>query len=95
MPRSAWGLELITDEDWQARAACGPDTAELFWPAFGQGRPPNVLPKAAKAALDICASCPVKRQCLEHAATNPEPYPRIAGGRLWMGRKGNGRPWTI
>ena len=34
MPRSAYGLELIRDEDWQASAACTPEVAELFWPAY-------------------------------------------------------------
>jgi len=94
VPRSAYGLELVRDEDWQTRAACTPDTAELFWPTFGHGRPPIDLPKAAKTAIEICSSCPVRRQCYDHAAATPEPYPRIAGGHLWMGRRSGGRPWT-
>lgn len=86
MRKSAWGLELITDDDWQARAACGPDTAELFWPSY-MYRQPTRLTSDTKVALRICRGCPVQRECYVHAASHPEPYPRVAGGRLWMGRE--------
>ena len=87
MPRSAYGLELIRDEDWQASAACTPDTAELFWPAYTY-RQPQRITSDIKTALRICHECPVKAECYRHAVEHPEPYPRVAGGRLWMGREG-------
>jgi len=89
VPRSAYGLELVRDEDWQARAACGPDTAELFWPTFVY-RQPVRLGSDTKTALRICHTCPVKTECYRHAVDHPEPYPRVAGGRLWMGRGDRG-----
>jgi Transcription factor WhiB len=86
MPRSAYGLEAVRDEDWRTRAACTPDVAELFWPTY-MYRQPTRLTSDTKVALRICHTCPVERLCYQDAVDHPEPYPRVAGGRLWMGRK--------
>lgn len=78
--RSAWGLEVDREMDWRQRAACGPDTAELFFVEYehvGRG-----LTKANQSALRICHGCPVRAQCDQDAQRHPEPYTRIAGGRV-------------
>ena len=50
---------------WTARAACiGTDT-EIFYP---------VTPDEEAEALSICATCPVRAQCLDYAVRNREPY---------------------
>lgn len=53
------------DGDWLAdpRVACREQDPELFFPAGHEG--PSVL--QAAAAKQVCASCPLRRQCLEYA----------------------------
>jgi WhiB family redox-sensing transcriptional regulator len=55
---------LIRDE-WSTSAACAPYDPELWWV-----EDPNDL--ARKIALEVCESCPVQRDCLQHALTTPE-----------------------
>lgn len=50
--------ELLSRPAWMARAACRGEPLELFFPERGQSTAP------AKA---ICARCPVREECLEHA----------------------------
>ncbi len=58
--------------DWQLKAACrGEDPNIFFHPEGERGSARAARDAAAKA---ICASCPVIRQCAEHALQVREPY---------------------
>lgn len=58
--------------DWQLQAACrGKDPNIFFHPEGERGAARERRVAAAKA---ICASCPVMRECSEHALTVREPY---------------------
>ena len=48
----------MASQDWRARAACRNSDVELFFPASEEGAGP------AKA---VCATCPVRHDCLEWA----------------------------
>lgn len=52
-------------EDWRHSAACAGTDPEAFFP--GRGR-------VAKAARRVCAACPVRRECLEHALASGERF---------------------
>ena len=49
--------------DWRAHAACRHEDPELFFPP---GRGEAAVDQIA-AAKDVCARCPVRRECLEFA----------------------------
>ncbi|MCF3119002.1 WhiB family transcriptional regulator [Streptomyces arenae] len=51
--------------DWLRRAACRNADPELFFPVGAQG--PAL--RDVRAAKRICASCPVRRECLDWALT--------------------------
>lgn len=58
--------------DWQLQAACrGMATDVFFHPDRERGDARERREAQAKA---VCASCPVRRECLEHALTVREPY---------------------
>ncbi len=70
--------------EWTARAACAGCDQDLFFPRKNYGRRghgPTVL--AAKA---ICATCPVREECLEHALTRPEVEGLWGGLTAWERR---------
>lgn len=71
--------DLIGAQDWHARAACSTYDPDLWWIED----PKDV---GHKIALDVCASCPVQRQCLEHAMETPERE-GIWGGKMAHERK--------
>ena len=50
---------------WTQRAACRGTDTDIFFPAS---------PEEEAEALSICATCPVRAQCLEHAIRNRETY---------------------
>ena len=50
---------------WQADAACRDADAEVFFSLDEQRQ---------QEALALCADCPVRRECLEHALANGEQY---------------------
>jgi WhiB family redox-sensing transcriptional regulator len=50
---------------WTDRAACRGTDTEIFFPA-------NAEEEAE--ALSICATCPVRAQCLDYAVRNRETY---------------------
>lgn len=82
MARSSWGLDTARDE-WRMHAECTPETAELFFVAPGNGRVGSQHVSAGnRAALEICARCPVTEQCLADALAHPAPVGRIAGGQV-------------
>ena len=61
------------DDCWQARAACRGPQASVFFP------PPQFERKEDREAREsqaksICASCPVRRACLEYAVRIREPH---------------------
>jgi WhiB family transcriptional regulator, redox-sensing transcriptional regulator len=56
----------VTAVDWRDRAACGPSTARLFDPIDIDDRRGDDYGAARHArARAICASCPVRIQCLD------------------------------
>lgn len=59
---------MIDRQDWSARGACRGEDPELFWP-IGSGIGVQAQIAAAKR---VCARCPVRRGCREHALAKPE-----------------------
>ena len=58
--------------EWQYDGACrGTDPMTFFHPEGERGPSREQRDRAAKA---ICATCPVQRQCAEHALAVREPY---------------------
>lgn len=49
------------DTQWMARGNCADESPSLFFPSDGVG---------VEVARRICATCPVKDDCLEHALVN-------------------------
>ena len=50
---------------WTEQAACRGAGTETFYPA---------TPDEEAEALSICATCPVRAQCLDYAVRNHETY---------------------
>lgn len=63
--------------DWQYAAACRDADPRLFFAAENERGGARRLRETA--ARRFCGSCPVTRQCLEHAVTVREPYGIWAG----------------
>ena len=57
-PRHGHTAPTPVAESWHDLAACGETSTELFYPPSGAGSGP------AKA---VCARCPVRAACLDHA----------------------------
>ena len=57
--------------DWQLAAHCRGQT-ELFFHPHGEREPRRSAREAAAKAL--CARCPVRRECADHALLMAEPY---------------------
>ena len=49
------------DTEWMARGNCAEEPPAMFFPSDGVG---------VEIARRICATCPVKEPCLEHALVN-------------------------
>jgi len=64
--------------EWQHRAACRGEEASVFFHDDDEREPAKSY--RTRAALKICAVCPVKQQCLDHAVSVPEVY-GIWGGK--------------
>lgn len=65
-------LRLVRDGEWLDRAACANEDVSLFYDHDREtfdGRQSRVL-----IAKSICESCPVRKECLETAIANEEPY---------------------
>ena len=71
--------DLIGAQEWHARAACATYDPDLWWIE-------DTRDLGHKIALDVCASCPVQPQCLEHALAVPE-RDGIWGGKMAHERK--------
>jgi WhiB family redox-sensing transcriptional regulator len=64
---------LHADELWQAKAACrGPQTSLFFPPSHFERKDDKELRESRAKA--ICATCPVRRSCLEYALRIKEPH---------------------
>ena len=50
---------------WKDQAACSGTDTEIFYPANSDEE---------AEALSICATCPVRAQCLDYAIRNRETY---------------------
>jgi WhiB family redox-sensing transcriptional regulator len=58
---------------WQTRAACRGEMGNDFYPpVHGERRPERRMREARAKA--VCASCPVRSECLETAVSNDERY---------------------
>ncbi|MFC5724667.1 WhiB family transcriptional regulator [Streptomyces gamaensis] len=66
---------------WQDNAACAGTDGEVFF-AKQRGQEKDIA--TAKA---ICADCPVRRQCLDHARSLPETF------GIWGGMTAYERGW--
>jgi len=58
--------------DWQMNGACRGEDPSLFFHPDGERGPAREAREAAAKA--ICAACPVRTMCAEHALTVREPY---------------------
>lgn len=66
--------------NWISQAACRGLDTELFYPEAGE---PTAM------AREVCDSCPVSVQCLEHAITNREQYGIWGGTSVRKRRNGS------
>lgn len=58
--------------DWQVDAACRGMDTDLFFHPYGERDPSRS--RRVQAAQRICASCPVRRACADHALAVGEAY---------------------
>lgn len=63
---------LPEPSSWQADAACRDADAETFF-SLDEAR--------QQEALEMCAACPVRQECLEHALAQGEQYGIWGGTR--------------
>ena len=57
---------------WHVRGACGPGVVELFFPAVAENA--SVKARRDARAKAVCAACPVRWECWEHALVHPEHF---------------------
>jgi len=75
----------MQDDLWQAKAACrGPHAAVFFPPSHFERKDEKELRE--NRAKAICATCPVKKPCLDYAIRIREPH-GIWGGLNEVERK--------
>ncbi len=73
------------EEAWQLKALCrGPQAFVFFAPAHAESKDERA--ERERIAKSMCASCPVKRPCLDYAVRIREPH-GIWGGLNEMERK--------
>lgn len=65
-------LFLYEDEPWKDRARCKDEDKALFFPHRGQSQ---------TRAKQLCAMCPVRRECEEYATRSNSTY-GIWGGKI-------------
>ena len=63
-PRPSWA--------WQAAAACRGKEVLLFFGPDGERQPEREIRE--RKAKTVCASCPVRSECLTYAISRPEKY---------------------
>lgn len=59
-------------DDWHDRASCRNKPTAWWYSELKDDN--NQITPAARKALVKCFACPVRRACLRHALTYPEPY---------------------
>ena len=64
---------LRTDDAWQVKAACRGPQAAVFFPPTSFERKDEKLDRERRAKA-ICATCAVKRPCLDYAIKIREPH---------------------
>ena len=64
LPRPNWG--------WQDAAACKGEDLLLFFGPDGERQPEREIRE--RKAKQVCASCPVRIECLNYAVARPEKY---------------------
>lgn len=75
MPERSW--------EWQEHAACRGHSSDLF---FGpEGEKAHERNEREKRAVVVCARCPVREKCAQHALGLPEIY-GVWGGTTESGR---------
>ena len=68
------------DDSWRADALCAGSDRVLFFPGHGM---------ANREAKRLCSLCPVRRQCLDYALSEPDLC--ITGTGIWAGTTPNER----
>lgn len=63
---------LAAEWEWQLRAGCRSMPVSMFYPPYGLRG--HMLTLHEIAAKQVCAQCPVRAACLNHAVTVGEPY---------------------
>lgn len=59
--------------DWQEQALCAGDSTGLFYPPLaGERKKAKVMRE--RRAKNLCAHCPVRQACLDHALRSDERY---------------------
>ncbi len=76
---------LRTDDVWQVKAACRGPQAAVFFPPASFERKDEKLDRERRAKA-ICATCAVRRPCLDYAVKIREPH-GIWGGLNEIERK--------
>jgi WhiB family redox-sensing transcriptional regulator len=69
---SAIGLSKRST-DWHDAASCRGEAGRDFYPPFGGERKRERVAREQRAKT-VCAVCPVRAQCLEHAIASGERY---------------------
>jgi WhiB family redox-sensing transcriptional regulator len=64
---------LRTEEVWQVKAACRGPQATVFFPPTSFERKDEKLDRERRAKA-ICATCAVRRPCLDYALKIREPH---------------------
>ena len=64
-------FDALDPEDWKDRGLCAQTDPEAFFPEKGQ---------STREAKKVCASCPVRAECLEFSLVNDERF-GIWGGK--------------
>jgi WhiB family redox-sensing transcriptional regulator len=75
----------ITEEVWQVKASCRGPQAAVFFPPTSLERKDEKEERETRAKA-ICATCPVRKPCLEYAIRIREPH-GIWGGLNELERK--------
>jgi WhiB family transcriptional regulator, redox-sensing transcriptional regulator len=66
-------LVIGTFVEWQHRGACRGEAGVDFYPPMHHERKHERLARERRAKA-VCASCPVRIECLEHAVAADERY---------------------
>ncbi len=66
-------VQPIKQDTWKALAACAGEMSAMFYPPISS-EPRRAKRSRESRAKAVCASCPVREQCLQHAVENDERY---------------------